>query len=215
MARRSPTISIRPGRSMRWSRAACSGSTSAISKSASTSSWPSSPARDRTTSTTPAAPPWSSRRTSAPSTSSSPSPTIRRSCSPSSGSRTRSKGLVRSACLCVLAVVTLLAAAAPAAARLRDPEALPEVRIQDLPYGDVLFYYYQGKDFETATRLLAYEHWQGLPHHEADAHLLLGGLYLSLGMYDRANRTFEQLLTSDVPTGVRDRAWLYLGQALY
>ena len=123
--------------------------------------------------------------------------------------------MARAACLCVLAAVTLLAAAAPAAARLHDPEALPEVRIQDLPYGDVLFYYYQGKDFEAATRLLAYDHWQAVPHHEADAQLLLGGLYLSLGMYDRANQSFEQLLTSDVPTGVRDRAWLYLGQALY
>ena len=121
----------------------------------------------------------------------------------------------RSACLCVLAAVTLLAGAAPAAARLHDPEALPEIRIQDLPYGDVLFYYYQGKDFEAAARLTAYEHWQELPHHDADAHLLLGGLYLSLGMHDRANRSFEELLTSDVPSGVRNRAWFYLGQALY
>jgi tetratricopeptide (TPR) repeat protein len=123
--------------------------------------------------------------------------------------------LARSACLCVLAALALLAGAAPAAARLHDPEALPEVRIQDLPYGDVLFYYYQGKDFEAATRLSAYEHWQALPHHEADAQLLLGGLYLSLGMYDRADQSFEELLTSDVPTGVRNRAWLYLGQAFY
>ena len=123
--------------------------------------------------------------------------------------------MARSACLCVLAAVTLLGGAAPAAARLHDPEALPEVRIRDLPYGDVLFYYYQGKDFEAATRLLAYQHWQELPHHEPDARLLLGGLYLSLGMYDRANRSFEQLLTSDVPTGVRNRAWFYHGQALY
>jgi Tetratricopeptide repeat len=123
--------------------------------------------------------------------------------------------VTRSACLCILAAVTLLAAAAPAAARLHDPEALPEVRIQDLPYGDVLFYYYQGKDFEAATRLLAYQHWEGLPHHGADSRLLLAGLYLSLGMYDRANRSFEQLLTSEVPTGVRNRAWFYLGQALY
>ena len=123
--------------------------------------------------------------------------------------------MTRSACLCILAAVTLLTGAAPAAARLHDPEALPEVRIQDLPYGDVLFYYYQGKDFEAATRLLAYQHWEGLPHHGADSRLLLAGLYLSLGMYDRANRSFEQLLTSDVPTGVRNRAWFYLGQALY
>ena len=123
--------------------------------------------------------------------------------------------MARPGCLWVLAAVTLLAGAAPAAARLHDPEALPEVQIQDLPYGDVLFYYYQGKDFEAATRLLAYEHWQGLPHQQADTHLLLAGLYLSLGMYDRANRSFEELLTSNVPTGVRNRAWFYLGQALY
>src|SRR5690348_6690645 len=121
----------------------------------------------------------------------------------------------RSACLCVLAAVTLLAGAAPAAARLHDPEALPEIHVQDLPYGDVLFYYYQGKDFEAATRLTAYEHWRSLPHHDADARLLLGGLYLSLGMYDRADQSFEELLTTDVPTGVRNRAWLFLGQALY
>ncbi len=123
--------------------------------------------------------------------------------------------MARAACLCVLAAVTLLAAAAPAAARFHDPEALPEVRIHDLPYGDVLFYYYQGKDFEAATRLLAYEHWQELSHHAPDAHLLLAGLYLSLGMYDRADQSFQELLTSDVPSGVRNRAWFYLAQALY
>jgi tetratricopeptide (TPR) repeat protein len=123
--------------------------------------------------------------------------------------------LVRQACLCVLAAVTLFATAAPVAARVHDPEALPEVRIQDLPYGDVLFYYYQGKDFQAATRLLAYDRWQKMPHHEADARLVLAGLYLSLGMYERADQSFEQLLTNDVPTGVRDRAWLYLGQMLY
>jgi len=111
--------------------------------------------------------------------------------------------------------VALLTAAAPAAARFHDPEALPEVRIHDLPYGDVLFYYYQGKDFEATTRLRAYDHWEELSHHAADAHLMLAGLYLSLGMYDRADRSFEELLTSDVPTGVRDRAWFYLAQALY
>jgi len=121
----------------------------------------------------------------------------------------------RSACLCVLAIATLLGVTTPAGARLHDPEALPEVTIQDPPYGDVLFYYYQGKDFEAAARLLAYEHWEEMPDHEADANLLLGGLYLSLGMYTRADRSFEQLLTSDVPTGVRDRAWLYLAQTLY
>ena len=124
--------------------------------------------------------------------------------------------MVRPACLWVLSAVALLAAGSPAAAsQHQDPQALPQTRIQDLPYGDVLFYYFQGKDFEAATRLLAYQHWNGLPHHEGDARLLLGGLYLSLGMYERAQRSFEELLTSDVPAGVRNRAWLFLSQALY
>jgi hypothetical protein len=109
----------------------------------------------------------------------------------------------------------LLLAAWPASARRHDPEKLPEVRIRDLHYGDALFYYYQGKDFEALTRLSAYEHWQLMPHHEQDARLLMGGLYLSLGMHNEAGRIFAALLTNDVPTGVRNRAWFYLAQVWY
>ena len=37
-----------------------------------------------------------------------------------------------------------------------DPEKLPDTRIRDLHYGDVLFYFYQDEDFEAITRLTAY-----------------------------------------------------------
>jgi hypothetical protein len=103
----------------------------------------------------------------------------------------------------------------PAAARRHDPEKLPVTRIRDLHYGDVLFYLYQGDDFEAITRLTAYQHWSLIPHHEDEGQLLLGGLYLSLGMHNEAGERFQTLLTKDVPTGVRNRAWFYLAQVWY
>ena len=96
-----------------------------------------------------------------------------------------------------------------------DPEKLPETRIRDLHYGDVLFYYYQNDDFEALTRLLAYDQWRRMPHHKDEAQLLIGGLYLSLGMHNEAGERFQRLLTLDVPTGVRNRAWFYLAQIWY
>jgi hypothetical protein len=114
----------------------------------------------------------------------------------------------------LLALLALLAAGA-AQARRHDPEKIPETRIHDLHYGDALFYFYQDEELEALTRLLAYEHWGRLPHHEEEAQLLMGGLYLSLGMHNEAGARFERLLTNDVPTGVRNRAWFYLAQVWY
>jgi hypothetical protein len=114
-----------------------------------------------------------------------------------------------------VALAVTVAASEPAAARRHDPEKLPVTRIRDLHYGDVLFYYYQDDDFEAITRLTAYEHWNLIPHHEEEGQLLLGGLYLSLGMHNEAGDRFQTLLTKDVPTGVRNRAWFYLAQVWY
>jgi hypothetical protein len=115
----------------------------------------------------------------------------------------------------LVAGVLALLATGTASARRHDPEKLPETRIHDLHYGDTLFYFYQQQDFEALTRLLAYEHWGRLPHHEDEAQLLIGGLYLSLGMHNEAGARFQSLLTNDVPTGVRNRAWFYLAQVWY
>jgi Tfp pilus assembly protein PilF len=115
----------------------------------------------------------------------------------------------------IWAALAAVLATAPAAARRHDPEKLPVTRIRDLHYGDVLFYYFQDDDFEALTRLTAYEHWNLIPHHEEEAQLLLGGLYLSLGMHNEAGARFESVLNQDVPTGVRNRAWYYLAQVWY
>src|SRR5258708_7243347 len=102
-----------------------------------------------------------------------------------------------------------------ARARQHDPEKLPITHIRDVHYGDALFYFYQNEDFAALTRVLAYEHWGRVPHHAEDAQLLEGGLYLALGMHNEAGERFERLLTNDVPTGVRNRAWFYLAQVWY
>lgn len=109
-------------------------------------------------------------------------------------------------------------AVGPAAARRHDPEKMPEGRIHDLHYGDVLFLYFQNDDlhdFEALKRLLAYEQWNRLPHDQDEAELLAGSLYLQLGMHNEAGARFARLLTNEVPTGVRNKAWLYLAQIWY
>lgn len=94
-------------------------------------------------------------------------------------------------------------------------DRLPVTRVQDLHYGDVLFHFFQDENFEALTRLLAYGHWDRLPHHLAEAELLAGGMYLSLGMHNEAGARFERLLTAETPQGVRNRAWFYLGKVWY
>jgi lipopolysaccharide biosynthesis regulator YciM len=114
-----------------------------------------------------------------------------------------------------LAAALAVAAVTPAQAARRPRDQLPTVRVQDLYYGDVLFYFYQGNELEALTRLEAYTHWQRMPHNSGDAQLLAGGLYLSLGMHNEAGRRFEALLTDRIPPLLRNRAWYYLARIWY
>jgi hypothetical protein len=118
----------------------------------------------------------------------------------------------------VLALVaaTVVATVGSDDARAADADGkLPITRVQDLHYGDVLFHFFQDENFEALTRLLAYAHWDRLPHHLAEADLLAGGMYLSLGLHNEAGARFERLLTAETPQGVRNRAWFYLGKVWY
>lgn len=100
-------------------------------------------------------------------------------------------------------------------AHAAEPDKLPETRVQDLHYGDVLFTTFVGNDFDALTRLEAYTHWNLMPHHRGEAELLAGGLYLQLGMHNEAGRRFESLLTGDIPASVKSRAWFYLAKVWY
>ena len=87
--------------------------------------------------------------------------------------------------------------------------------MQDLHYGDVLFYFFQDDYFDSITRLLAARQLDRIPHTQDEAELLLGGLYLSLGEHVEAGRIFEALLNKNTSEAVRNRAWFYLGKVWY
>jgi Tetratricopeptide repeat len=117
-----------------------------------------------------------------------------------------------------LLILILLAPAARAAPVVEQDAipGLPAVRVQDLHYGDVLFYFYQDDHFDALIRLAAYRDQGRLAAHARDAELLRGGLYLSLGQHREAREIFERLLAdTSTPEAVRDQAWFYLGKVLY
>ena len=127
----------------------------------------------------------------------------------------RAVGRLARACLLLLAA----AMAQPAAARSLEPAkpgALLPVKVQDLYYGDVLFYFYQDDYFSALTRLTAAQARGRVTHHADDAELLLGGLYLSVGQHREAGQIFSAVLNrKGVPAPVRSRARFFLGKVWY
>ena len=112
------------------------------------------------------------------------------------------------AALCVAAWV----ASAPA---LADADTPAPTRIRDLDYGDVLFHYYQDDYLGALVRLEAARDLGRMPNHGAEAELLSGGLYLSLGLHAEATQIFDRLLNGSVPQSVSDRARFYLARIGY
>jgi hypothetical protein len=115
--------------------------------------------------------------------------------------------------------VAMLAAcaalASPAAAAGTNGDLPPPARIRDLDYGDVLFHFFQDDYFGALVRLEVARDFGRMPHHDADAELLAGGLYLSLGLHAEATRIFNRLLAGSVPQSVSDRARFYLARIGY
>jgi tetratricopeptide repeat protein len=117
--------------------------------------------------------------------------------------------------LSVLCALALPWAPLGAANVKQDPNSLTSHPVEDLHYGDVLFYYFQNDYFASITRLLAAQELHRVRHSEGEAELLLGGLYLSLGEHNEAGRIFDALLAGSAPEAVRNRAWYYLGKLWY
>lgn len=87
--------------------------------------------------------------------------------------------------------------------------------VRDLHYGDALFHFYQDDYFQSLVRLDAARTLGRVPHHEAEAELLVGALCLSLGQHQEAGRIFKSLLNDNVSPDVRNRAWFYLAKLWY
>jgi hypothetical protein len=107
--------------------------------------------------------------------------------------------------------VLLLLLALPAAATRQSPEA-----VEDLQYGEALYYFFQQNYFDSIVRLQIAQQQQRLPNHAEEAELLLGGLDLAYGLRHEADRIFRNLMTEDtVEAGIRNRAWFYLAKLSY
>jgi len=111
----------------------------------------------------------------------------------------------------------LTAAAAVAATALAAPSADARhkddgIVVQDLAYGEVLFDFFQEDYFDALTRLLAAEQRNEIPHHQAEAEVMLGGLYLSYGEHRLAGEIFERVLAKSVDPELNDRCWFFLAK---
>ncbi len=105
----------------------------------------------------------------------------------------------------------LLLFSLPAAAATQAPTA-----VQDLQYGEALYYFFQQDYFNSIVRLQIAQQQQRLPNHAEEAELLLGGLDLAYGLRDEADRIFHKLLTEEaVAADIRNRAWFYLAKLSY
>ena len=114
-----------------------------------------------------------------------------------------------------VAAASLAVIAGPARADDVTRDLPPPVQLRDLDYGDVLFHSFQDDYFEAIVRLEVSRDFGRIPHHEAEAELLSGGLYLSLGLYGEAEKIFNRLLAGPVPQSVSDRAFFYLARSGY
>ena len=83
-------------------------------------------------------------------------------------------------------------------------------QVQDLHYGEVLFHFYQEDYFTAISQLMVAQQQNLLQHHQDESELLLGGLQLSYGMPDQAERRFDRLLDHNTDAALRNRVWYYL-----
>jgi len=88
-------------------------------------------------------------------------------------------------------------------------------QVLDLHYGEVLFHFYQEDYFTAISHLMVARQQNLLQHHLNESELLLGGLQLSYGMPDQAERRFDRLLDRNTDADLRNRIWYYLTKITY
>jgi len=88
-------------------------------------------------------------------------------------------------------------------------------QVLDLHYGEVLFHFYQEDYFTAISQLMVARKQNLLQYHLNESDLLLGGLQLSYGMPDQAERRFDRLLDQNTDADLRNRIWYYLTKISY
>lgn len=113
----------------------------------------------------------------------------------------------------MLALTTVFAVALTQAA---GPSAtLPTQEVKELPYGAALYDFFQEKYFSSATQLLVALEKERVKVHRDEAELLLGGIYVSYGLFNEAESIFERLIGKTTTQDVANRAWFHLAEIFY
>ena len=79
---------------------------------------------------------------------------------------------------------------------------------QEIAYGETLFSYYSDSRFDAMTRLLAGQKLGFFNDTTTQPELLLGNLYVELGIADKAEAIFDRLLEKDILAQLRAETWL-------
>ncbi|PVZ62976.1 tetratricopeptide repeat protein [Pelagibaculum spongiae] len=90
--------------------------------------------------------------------------------------------------------------------------AQEQPRFENPGWGEVVFYHLQDEKQSVLNRLLLAERNQDLELYQAQSDLLLGGLFLELGLFERAQPLFEKARQST--NDVSAQAWLTLSGQL-
>lgn len=101
---------------------------------------------------------------------------------------------------------------------LGQVNAIENDSLRDLKYGTILFDYYQQNYFSALIGHEVANSRQELTHQINEARLLQGGMTLSYGLPDEAEKIFEKLLnTKDavIAESVQNKAWFYLAKMYY
>ena len=96
--------------------------------------------------------------------------------------------------------------------------AIENDSLRDLKYGTILFDYYQQNYFSALIGHEVASSRKELNHQINQARLLQGGMTLSYGLPDEAEKIFQQLLNkeeADITEDVKNKAWFYLAKMYY
>jgi len=120
-------------------------------------------------------------------------------------------GPVRGRSLCARLAALLLGACCGAA----SPADLDRHRVEDLDYGQALFYFFQDRELEAITQLMVAEQSPRPRRQRDESSLLLADLYYGYGLYNESRNLFARLLTAKVSDPVQNRIWFNLARLRY
>jgi len=88
-------------------------------------------------------------------------------------------------------------------------------RVEDLGYGQALYYYFQQNELAAITQLLVARQGINTQTQIEESELLLADLYYSYGLYRAAGTLFSRLLGKNTSIGFKNRVWFNLARLNY